>query len=110
MQHRSSCAWKTGAAVCLCAFVDGESRLDQRVPEMSESRPLDEFVNRYPTTWARRLAESGLYEKEARAMVNTWAGSYFKTDGVRVLFVLPSRGLIALSRCVSIPRRSSWCG
>src|SRR6185436_15485600 len=38
---------------------------------------------------ARRLVESGLYEKEARAMVNTWASSYFKTDGVRMLFVLP---------------------
>ena len=27
--------------------------------------------------------------KEAQAMVNTWKSSYFKTDGVRVLFVLP---------------------
>jgi hypothetical protein len=30
-----------------------------------------------------------LYQKEALAMVNTWKSSYFKTDGVRVLFVMP---------------------
>ena len=42
-----------------------------------------------PTTWPRRLTESGLYAKEARAMVNTWTTSYFQTDGIRVLFVLP---------------------
>jgi hypothetical protein len=63
--------------------------LDQPVPDMSESRPLNEFVKHVSDDVARRLAESGLYEKEARAMVNTWASSYFKTDGVRMLFVLP---------------------
>jgi hypothetical protein len=36
-----------------------------------------------------RLVESGLYEREARAMVNTWRTSYFGADGIRVLFVLP---------------------
>jgi hypothetical protein len=63
--------------------------LDRAIPEMSESRPLDEFVKQVSYDVARRLVESGLYEKEARAMVNTWASSYFKTDGVRLLFVLP---------------------
>ena len=63
--------------------------LDQPVPEMSESRPLDEFIKQVSDDVARRLVQSGLYEKEARAMVNTWASSYFKTDGVRMLFVLP---------------------
>jgi hypothetical protein len=63
--------------------------LDQTVPEMSESRPLDAFTKQISDDVARRLVESGLYAKEARAMVNTWASSYFKTDGVRLLFVLP---------------------
>lgn len=63
--------------------------LDQPVPAMSESRPHDDFVKRVSDDVARRLVESGLYEKEARAMVNTWASSYFKTDGVRLLFVMP---------------------
>jgi hypothetical protein len=38
-----------------------------------------------PFNWA------GLYAKEARAMVNTWRASYFQTDGLRVLFVLPQK-------------------
>jgi hypothetical protein len=63
--------------------------LDRPVPATSELRPLDEFVKQVSDEVARRLVESGLYEKEARAMVNTWASSYFKTEGVRLLFVLP---------------------
>jgi hypothetical protein len=35
------------------------------------------------------LVASGLYPKEARAMVNTWELSYFTTPGVRVLYQLP---------------------
>ena len=65
------------------------SALEQAVPAMRASQPMDEFVTRVSNDVARRLVESGLYEKEARAMVNTWASSYFKTDGVRLLFVLP---------------------
>jgi tetratricopeptide (TPR) repeat protein len=63
--------------------------LDQPVPDMSGALPLDEFVARVSADVAARLVERGLYDKEARAMVNTWNSSYFKTDGVRVLFVLP---------------------
>jgi hypothetical protein len=56
---------------------------------MNASRPLGQFVDEIAADLAGRLVESGLYAKEARAMVNTWRTSYFKTDGVRVLFVLP---------------------
>jgi DNA-binding transcriptional ArsR family regulator len=62
---------------------------DQPVPAMQTSLPLEEFVERVSADVARRLTESGLYEKEARAMVNTWTSSYFKTAGVRLLFVMP---------------------
>jgi hypothetical protein len=62
---------------------------DHPVPSMQASQPIDEFVTHVSDDVARRLVESGLYEKEARAMVNTWASSYFKTDGVRLLFVMP---------------------
>ena len=36
-----------------------------------------------------RLEQSGLFPKEARAMVNTWRRSYFENDGIRVLYILP---------------------
>jgi hypothetical protein len=56
---------------------------------MVDSRPLEEFTRVIADDLAARLTESGLYAKEARAMVNTWKNSYFRTDGIRVLFVLP---------------------
>jgi hypothetical protein len=59
------------------------------VPSMEASQPIEAFVTQVSDDVARRLVESGLYEKEARAMVNTWASSYFKTDGVRLVFVMP---------------------
>lgn len=77
-----------GAYAYLPSLAKG-ARLDQAVPDMSASRPLDEFVARISDDVAARLVQSGLFEKEARAMVNTWKSSYFKRDGVRVLFTLP---------------------
>ena len=38
----------------------------------------------------KALVASGLFEKEARAMVNTWKDTYFE-EGLRVLYVLPRR-------------------
>lgn len=35
------------------------------------------------------LVEQGLYEKEATAMVRTWAGSWFREPGLRLLYVVP---------------------
>ena len=40
-------------------------------------------------TWPRALVEQGLYEKEARAMVNTWQDQWFAEEGTRVLYLLP---------------------
>lgn len=59
------------------------------VPTLEEALPVERFADSIATDVAGRLQESGLYGKEARAMVNTWRSSYFKTDGIRVLFLLP---------------------
>jgi hypothetical protein len=59
------------------------------LPSMSDARPLADFTKAIAGDLAKRLTESGLYTKEARAMVNTWTTSYFQEDGVRALFVLP---------------------
>ncbi|MDB5352048.1 MAG: hypothetical protein JWN86_3295 [Planctomycetota bacterium] len=59
------------------------------VPSMKGAKPLDAFTTELADDLAARLVESGLFAKEARAMVNTWRSSYFQTPGVRVLFVLP---------------------
>jgi hypothetical protein len=61
----------------------------QLLPPLGDARPLDEFAETIGRDLEARLVQSGLYPKEARAMVNTWRGSYFTTEGIRALFVLP---------------------
>ena len=63
--------------------------IDRIVPAMDDAQPVGRFAAQVADDLAARLVESGLYAKEARAMVNTWRTSYFTTDGIRVLFVLP---------------------
>ena len=50
-----------------------------------ETRVVD-----YEKALVRSLVEEGLYEKEARAMVNTWQDSWFQEDGLRVLYLVPA--------------------
>jgi hypothetical protein len=38
---------------------------------------------------ATALVKAGLFPKEAQAMVNTWETSYFRTPGLRLLYILP---------------------
>jgi len=64
-------------------------RLDHVMPAMDHAVPVERFAASVSDDLAGRLVESGLYVKEARAMVNTWRASYFTTEGVRALFVLP---------------------
>lgn len=64
-------------------------KVTQAIPTMAEAKPLAEFTRAVGDELAAKLTESGLYPKEARAMVNTWSRSYFGSDGIRVLFVLP---------------------
>jgi hypothetical protein len=70
------------------ALKPGE-RVSSVIPSMTQARPLAEFTRAIADDLTARLAESGLYAKEARAMVNTWTTSYFQTDGIRALFVMP---------------------
>jgi hypothetical protein len=52
--------------------------------------PLSEGVPLVKKAVADSLVKAGLYRKEAEAMVNTWEKSYFRTDGLRFLYVLPA--------------------
>lgn len=70
-------------------MLEGSKSLEYALPAMDVALPIEQFADRVADDVAGRLVESGLYEKEARAMVNTWRSSYFKTDGLRMLFVLP---------------------
>jgi hypothetical protein len=78
----------TGAYRYLPSLRCGEA-IAQLTPTMDAAQPIDRFAEVVANDLAARLVANGLYAKEARAMVNTWRTSYFKTDGIRVLFVLP---------------------
>jgi len=52
---------------------------------------LPAFLDQISKEVETSLLESGLYPDEAHAMVRTWANSYFKTKGTRVLYVLPRK-------------------
>ncbi len=77
-----------GAYRYLPALAPGK-RVTGVIPAMTGAQPLAAFTEKIAGELAARLTASGLYAKEARAMVNTWRASYFQTDGIRVLFVLP---------------------
>ncbi len=64
-------------------------RIESVIPSMQAAEPMETFSRKTGDALAGRLTESGLFEKEARAMVNTWRTSYLETDGIRVLYVLP---------------------
>jgi hypothetical protein len=51
--------------------------------------PLGEGVPHVKNLVVSALVNAGLYAKEAQAMVNTWERSYFRTDGLRVLYLVP---------------------
>jgi hypothetical protein len=74
------------------------------IPSLDQALPLDRFARALADELAARLTESGLYAKEARAMVNTWSHSYFRSDGIRVLFVLPKSWTDAFIPMTIVPR------
>jgi hypothetical protein len=59
------------------------------MPADKDLQPLDQAADQLDAALTQRLTQSGLYPKEATAMVRTWRESYFKTPGSRVLFVMP---------------------
>jgi hypothetical protein len=69
--------------------LDCGEQINHLVPPMTGAQPLEQFAGALSDDLAHRLEQSGLYAKEARAMVNTWRSSYFTSDGIRMLFVLP---------------------
>jgi hypothetical protein len=63
---------------------------------MTQKLPLADGVPSVKEQVAEALTHAGLYAKEAQAMVNTWERSYFRTDGLRVLSVLPRANVDAV--------------
>lgn len=50
---------------------------------------MEEYIKEAGRLLEISLMEAGLFQLEAKAMVNTWAKSYFRSAGLRVLYVVP---------------------
>lgn len=59
----------------------------------SAQQSLESGIPQVKQALADTLVAAGLYPKEAQAMVNTWERSYFHTDGLRVLYILPRQSV-----------------
>jgi len=86
--------WKTlnggiasgaSASVAKDAFTTDGELTDEKMMQMLEGQ-ITESVYRDVVAG---LVASGLYESEARAMVETWWDSYFARDGLRVFWIVP---------------------
>lgn len=50
---------------------------------------VDAMVERLIPALEAKLVAAGLYPKEAEAMARTWERSYFRSEGLRVLYLVP---------------------
>lgn len=77
-----------GKLISLDNLAPGKDRAVPMEPN-KKSLPVSELVHQITEAMRAALVKEGLYEREARAMVNTWRDSWFEEQGVRVLYLLP---------------------
>jgi hypothetical protein len=63
--------------------------LDEMAPSLDAAPSLDDYAQRLGSAVTDALDATGLYHDEAMAMVNTWQRQWFRTPGVRVLYLIP---------------------
>ncbi len=68
--------------------VGAGSKVDATLPEWHLVRQTDQFAA-LDQQLTRQLVGEGLYEKEAKSMVNTWRDSWYRETGLRVFFFVP---------------------
>jgi hypothetical protein len=74
------------------SFVDGlraGEKLETARPVTASSPSVDDMVRSLVPALVAKLIKRGLYADEAEAMARTWEKSYFHTEGLRVLYVVP---------------------
>ena len=78
-----------GAFVEHSAGIAAGAALEDTVPSLDGAMAVDEYANRLSDAVTKALDTTGLYHDEAIAMVNTWRRQWFRTPGVRALYLLP---------------------
>jgi hypothetical protein len=65
------------------------ARLDETAPSLEGAPALDAYAASLGDAVTRALDATGLYHDEAVAMVSTWQRQWFRTPGVRLLYIVP---------------------
>jgi hypothetical protein len=63
--------------------------LNDVAPSLDGAPSLDEYEGELSGAVTQALDATGLYHDEATAMVNTWKRQWFRTPGMRVLYLIP---------------------
>lgn len=67
--------------------IPGNGEIEATLPSLTE--PAGDPTAQLDAQLVEVLTAEGLYEKEARSMVNTWRHSWYHEPGTRVLFLVP---------------------
>jgi len=71
--------------------VPAEGAVTLSAPLDAAATSVDEMIASLRPALEARLVQSGLFAAEAAAMARTWERSYFRTEGLRALYVVPDR-------------------
>lgn len=77
---------KTGSFIHVSELRPGEEKAVSINPQTLDAAALNKSI---ADELAQSLVKSGLYAREAAAMVKTWNDSWFAENGLRVLYILP---------------------
>lgn len=80
---------KRGAFDTCASNIDGLGARSTTVPSLEFGKSLDEYAESLGEAVTAALDATGLYHDEAVAMVNTWRRQWFRTPGVRALYLMP---------------------
>ena len=78
------------------AFPEGVSQgmsLDAIAPSIEGASPLAQYADQLAASVTQALDASGLYHDESVAMVRTWKAQWFRTPGLRVLYLMPAAAI-----------------
>jgi hypothetical protein len=95
----------TAQIVSLGALHAGETRT---TPPPAATQALDAYVGEAQSVLRSALVTSGLKDDVAKAMVDTWTRSWFKNDGLRVLYLAPRSWTDGVLPTDITPRPSSF--
>jgi hypothetical protein len=57
----------------------------------AKSLPTEQYLAEATQSLVTELKNTGLFEDESQAMAKTWKTSYFRTPGIRLLYILPAK-------------------